>query len=279
MDLDARLKMSRVTLKILMILNSFFLTAAVVIALCVGLDLNPFGENTTSFLVASLMGSIGLAVATLFLNIASNLSLIAEKFSDDVVQSSSKSLRKYIVGTTSIVVAAVIIVIAGSKISDERVISAGRKQAEAVMDENQKMFEDILVKVSAIKKVDEEMPPEVLDSLNFLQHQRADLPSLTIITSTSYGNQRALFEFSALSEWEHHQHKECDRCKAQYFSCRAEIDCDYLKDVFSGKSRDPKTYFDRKRDELRLYFPVETAGTKAVLLFNRSQRYGKLGSL
>lgn len=279
MDAASKLKISRVTLLILMGLNSVFLVAAVVIGICVGFGVNPFQEGTTSFLIAAFTTAIGLSVAMLFLNIAANLSVIADRNVDKQATSSPpKTFKRWAWLTVGSVALAALFVGIGSSASDRRVIAVGKAQAEAIFSENPKIIDDLIRSVREIKAAGDAVSASTYASLDFLQKQRADIPQLTVIVAGTFSNQPAMLEVRAQNDWERRQEK-CTNCTADYYQCRADVDCGYLAGVFRDKSKETKTYYDRKKNELLLYFPVEREGRTSVLLFSRSQRYGKFGSL
>lgn len=78
MNLQTHSEIARATLSILTVVVVVFLIGLVVLVLCTGLQINPFKETTTSFLIALFVGLIGVAAVLVLLNVATNLSLIAE---------------------------------------------------------------------------------------------------------------------------------------------------------------------------------------------------------
>ena len=78
MKLDTTAQIARATLSLLTVVVSLFLLGILVLVLCMGLQINPFRETTTSFLVAAFVGLIGVAGVLVLLNVATNISLIAD---------------------------------------------------------------------------------------------------------------------------------------------------------------------------------------------------------
>jgi len=56
MRLEAKAQIARGTLSLLVVVVTLFLLGGLVLVLCVGFNLNPFRETTTSFLVAAFLG-------------------------------------------------------------------------------------------------------------------------------------------------------------------------------------------------------------------------------
>src|SRR5437762_5965585 len=78
MQPGTKVQIARTTLSLLTLVASLFLLGVLVLVLCVGLQINPFKETTTSFLIAAFVGLIGVAAVLVLLNVATNVSLIAD---------------------------------------------------------------------------------------------------------------------------------------------------------------------------------------------------------
>lgn len=77
MELDTKAQIAKATLNLLTAVVGLFLLGVLVLVLCAGLQINPFKETTTSFLIAVFVGLIGVATVLVLLNVATNISLIA----------------------------------------------------------------------------------------------------------------------------------------------------------------------------------------------------------
>jgi hypothetical protein len=76
MEQGAKAQIAKLTLTLLtVVVFALFLG---VLVLCAGLQINPFRETTTTFLIASFIGLIGVAAVLVLLNVATNISLIAD---------------------------------------------------------------------------------------------------------------------------------------------------------------------------------------------------------
>jgi hypothetical protein len=56
------------------------------------------------------------------------------------------------------------------------------------------------------------------------------------------------------------------------------LDCDYLKKFFSGEKVDAMQKYTVRDDEFYIYIPYVGKETRFILLFDRRNSYGKLGS-
>ncbi len=73
-----KVEIAQLTLFLLTVVAALFILGILVLVMCAGLRINPFREKTTSFLLAVFSGLIGLAVILVLLNVATNISLIAD---------------------------------------------------------------------------------------------------------------------------------------------------------------------------------------------------------
>ncbi len=78
MRLGTKAQIAKATLSLLTLVSSLFLLGVLVLVLCVGLNINPFKETTSAFLVSAFAGLIGVVVVLVLLNVAVNVSLIAD---------------------------------------------------------------------------------------------------------------------------------------------------------------------------------------------------------
>src|ERR1700687_4801431 len=78
MELETKAQIARATLSLLVVVASLFFLGVLILVLCLGLEINPFRETTTSFLVAAFAGIAGVAAVLVLLNVATNMSLIAD---------------------------------------------------------------------------------------------------------------------------------------------------------------------------------------------------------
>jgi len=271
MRTDIKFHISKLSLIILITLSALFILSTAVLALCAGLKINPFKESTSVFLISVYMGAIGLGVATFLLNIAINVSLIAETKVAQSNSSEAKSKIKfwlYIIG--GITAATMIVILAGTVLSEKKYLSIVHQQANEVLNNN----DDLLSKIGTLLSNDTKNMPAIADINKFLANQRADLPQLTLIYSGNFEGKMALYELGTYFS-------ENDKGIAlrTYYQCSKSIDCDYLKSFFSGNSAEILQRNTRRNDMFWIYFPFERGGSKFVFMFKKHQNYGKIGSI
>jgi hypothetical protein len=63
-----------------------------------------------------------------------------------------------------------------------------------------------------------------------------------------------------------------------FYTCIPRTDCDYLKNFFSGRSVEFLRKNSMRDDRFYIYIPIITTESRFVLLFERWNSYGKIGS-
>ncbi len=271
MNIETKAQLSKTTLYVLMLVASCIIVGTVVIILCTGLSINPFRERTSGFLVASFMGLIGIAFVSLFLNVAANLSLLAEaKILEQRVDASRHGLRPWFIGVALATFSGIAVVAGGARLSERKFLAVVRGQAEEILSEN----DDAVVKIGvALKAKRLEALSDMPDLIHFLESRRRDLPDLELIYAGEFQGKRALRVIRKYN-WNGPQ---AQKAPPPYFECDRSVDCDYLSRFFDGQKSDVLEKIS-DRDSYRIYFPEERDGMRFVLLFGRTQSYGKLGS-
>lgn len=84
-------------MSLLVLVAVLFLLGLVVLAVCAGLQINPFRETTASFLLAVFTGLIGAASILVLLNVSTNIGLIADaRIAELQVEPQPGILKKWI---------------------------------------------------------------------------------------------------------------------------------------------------------------------------------------
>src|SRR5260370_27437783 len=98
MELDTKAQIARATLSILILVVSLFFLGVLVLGLCPGLEINPFRETTTSFLIAAFIGLIRVAALLFLFNVSTNISLISvARIAELHIQPHSRLFRRCLV--------------------------------------------------------------------------------------------------------------------------------------------------------------------------------------
>jgi len=272
MQLETKVQIARATLSLLTLVASLFLLGVLVIVLCVGFDINPFRETTTSFLVAAFVGLIGVAIVLVLLNLATNVSLIADtKITELKVESRPGLMRKATIAFLSAAVAIVAVIFAGTYFSKERYLAVVRGQAEEVLRENGTLLDEVGRLLASGKAEDYKRVSEIRD---FLENQRSELPELTVIYSGKFEGKLTLNAINRSIDYD----EEKKTYRPTYYTCTANRDCEYLASFFSGRKGAIMQKYSVRGDDFFIYVPVEGKEALFVLLFERRNNYGKIGS-
>ena len=192
MQLETKAQIAKTTLSLLTLVTSLFLLGVLVLVLCVGLEIDPFRETTTSFLGALFAGLIGVAAILVLLNVATNISLIADaKISELKIEPNRVVLKKWTVTFLVVATALVCLIFAGTYLSKERYLGVVRAQADDVLKANNSLLEETSRLLASGKPEDYKRIIEIRD---FLGHQRSDLPELTMIYSGKFTDKLAFYK-------------------------------------------------------------------------------------
>ncbi len=266
MDAQSRRGLSGLTFYLLVLIAAVLTVGAIDLVFCAGLGINPFRERTTGFLIAGFIALMGLAVLAFLLNVATNLSLIADR---SVVERSTKPfpIRRVFAGVGVGSIVTLVIIGVGTWSSQQRFLSVVQEQTQEMLAQNQDIVDRIGSRLAAGQRSDFE---QIAKAITFLKAQRRDLPNLTVIYGGKFSGKDALFQAN--------DYVPSDRFEPRYYECRQNRDCEYLKAFLGGKDQPVLKHIDRSSDDFYLYYPVVTEGARFVLLLERHQRYGKLGS-
>ncbi|MBZ5614132.1 MAG: hypothetical protein LAO23_09010 [Acidobacteriia bacterium] len=271
MQLETKAHIAKTTLSLLTLVTALFLLGILVLVVCVGLQINPFRETTTSFLTAVFAGLIGVAAVLVLLNVATNVSLIADaKISELKINPSSGVLRKWSVTFFAVATALVCLIFVGTYLSKERYLGVVRAQADDVLRANNSILEETGRLLASGKGQDYK---RIIEIQSFLQDQRSDLPELTVIYSGRFANKLAFYRIQNFG-WD----RQNEVYTPAYFKCTKSLDCDYLTRFFSGEKVDVLQKYTMRNDQFFIYIPFTGTEARFVLLFARQNSYGKIGS-
>jgi hypothetical protein len=272
MELDTKAQVAKATLNLLTIVVGLFLLGVLVLVLCAGLGINPFKETTTSFLIAAFIGLIGVAIVLVLLNVATNISLIADARIADLGVTPRRELqRKWAAAFFIAVLVIVGIVVGGTYLSKERYLGVVHAQADEVLKQNEGLLDEVSRLLASGKFEDYK---RIFEIRSFLENQRSGLPQLTLIYSGTFTGKPAFYGINGYFNADH----EKRIYTPQYFACTANRDCDYLTKFFAGEKADILQKYTFRSDQFYIYIPYTGKDTRFVLLFERSNSYGKLGS-
>lgn len=273
MQLETKAQLAKVTLSLLTLLATLLFLGVLVLVLCVGLGINPFKETTTSFLLTGFAGLTGVAGVLVFLNVATNVNLIADaKIAELKIEARPGIWKKWLAGFLAAAIALALLVALGTYFSKQRYMAVVHTQADDVLKENSNLVEEIGRLLTADRPEDYK---RIGDIRAFLQNQRAGLPQLTVIYSGRFEDKLAFYK---IPDYFPQDNSGKFIYTPTYFQCTQGLDCEYLAGFFSGKSVNELEKYTIRDDQFYIFIPVTRSQARFVLLFNRENSYGKLGS-
>ncbi len=272
MELKTKAQIARATLSLLVVVASLFFLGVLVLVLCAGLEINPFRETTTSFLVAAFAGLASVVAVLVLLNVATNISLIADaKIAELRIEPRQGVLGKWLIAFGLAAAALVTLVFGGTYLSKERFLGVVHTQANEVLRANKNLLAEISRLLASGKSEDYRRIAEIR---TFLQNQRSGLPQLTVIYSGKFADKLAFYR---INEY-YPENQETRAYAPTYFTCTQNLDCEYLTRFFSGEKVDILQKYTLRDDQFYIYIPFIGNETRFVLLFDRRNSYGKFGS-
>lgn len=237
--------------------------------------LNPFKEGTATFLYMSIASLIGLSVVALMLNVASNLSLIAEVKSNsspttpDKQRATNKIIKYWLLGTITFTVLIVAAISTLNSLSESRKLKVVETQATEVLNGNSAIVEKIALELKT-QNISE--MSKISLKLDFLKKQRQNLPDLVLIYSDTFEGQLA---FRMIDSWSYNIEKTKETFPL--FSCSKNVDCEQLKTFFESGVLKSFSVKQSENNEYSVYYPYELNGVRFVLMFNKGMRFGSVG--
>ena len=271
MQMDTKAQIAKVTLTLLTAVVGLFFLGVIVLVLCAGLQINPFKETTTSFLIAVFLGLIGVATVLVLLNVATSVSLIADaKIADLNLAPRPNVLKKWLFAFSITAGLVVLLVFSGTYLSKERYLAVVRGQANEVLKQNQGLLDEISQRLASGKFEDYKRVHEIR---LFLENQRSGLPQLTLIYPGKFDDKPALYSVNG-----YFPETVNKTYTPTYFQCTQNLDCDYLTRFFSGENENILQKYTFRDDQFYIYIPYTGKEKRFVLLFDRRNSYGKMGS-
>jgi len=271
MRLETKTEIARATLSLLAVVVSLFFLGVLVFVLCAGLQINPFKETTTSFLIAAFVGLIGVAAVLVLLNVATNVSLIADaRIAEMKIEPRRGVLRRWSAAFLVVAVVLVGLIFGGTYLSKEKFLGVVREQADEVLGKNRDLLEEVSRLLASGKPEDYK---RIYEIRAFLQNQRSGLPQLTLIYSGQFEGKLTFYK-TDYYDW----NQKPSVYTPTYFQCTQSMDCEYLTKFFSGQNVDVFQKYTVREDQFYIYIPFVGKNSRFVLLFDRRNSYGKVGS-
>ena len=274
--MDFKQSISKLSFLFICLVVTLLFVGTCVLITTVSFGINPFKSETTAFLSLSFFSMIGMSVVALMLNVAANLSLIAEGHSGAVgignksFKDSRKVLKMWGIVTGTVTLVLIVLILVLNSASESRKFKLVEDLSNEVLSGNRLLVEKIAIdlKTGTVDRLS-----EIPKKLEFLKKQRQDLPELVLIFSEDFEGQRAYrvinsWNFSPLSK---------DNSKYPFYSCAKDIDCEKLKTFFESGGVTRFSVKQNGLDEYSVYFPYELNGVRFILMFNKGIRFGSVG--
>ncbi len=273
MNIQTKAQIAKLTLALLTLVATLFLLALVVIVVCAGFQINPFKQETTTFLWFAFVGLIGLATMLVLLNVATNISLIADaKIAELKLESNPRLIKKYVIGLCLAVMGIVAFIFVGTSLSQQNELNNVRAKADEVLKENDKSITDIAAALASGQSDDYTRISQIC---RFLQERRRGLPRVSVIYSGKFEDKPALFQIQS----GHRSIVNPEKYDPEYFSCTQDFDCDYLNSFFAGKNVAVMQKFSKEdQNAFCIYIPIVRKDTRFILTFDRRNYYPNYGS-
>jgi len=231
-------------------------------------DLNVFTKRTSEFMFAFIGFSAVLVLCSAILNISLNIGLIADsKVQELKAEGSSIISKKFYLAFIIGIIALVSFLFLGDyltrKNEENKLVSA----ADYIIETYSESIAKIAPGLTDTSKV-----AQIPEILKFLSNQKSEFPSVSLLTSGKYDGQLTFLE---ISHWESEKSLKEPLFGNSFYKCQ-DYDCEYLQDLFTGKTTEP--LFWTAKNDYKLYYPFIEKNTKYILLFTKYQRHGKVGS-
>ncbi len=277
MNLKTKSDLSQWSLNGLTFITCFGVAAITILVFSSILQFVPFNENTATALLAAFFGGIGLAALLLILNIAANLSLIASVKAQETALPAMKEGKsqfgKWVGFTLTLAGIGCAVTIGGTIASKAKFSGIVREQTASIVKEQAALLDQIGTYMEGGKVSDYK---EITRILSFLQKQKNNLPSATVIFADDFKGKTAYYEIS--NYYGYSSDEKRDPFKENYFTCETSSSCKWMDDFFTGKAVETLYESGFTGNEFRVYYPVASGKQKYILQFQRRQNYGKIGS-
>ena len=231
-------------------------------------DLNVFTSRTSNFIFSFIGFASVIVVCSAILNVSINISLIADSRTQELNDNTSESnSKKYLLLTFGLISLVTAFLFLGDYLTRQNEKSKIISEANDILNRYKTSIDKIPLGLADTSKIG-----QIPETLKFLSNQKDEFPSVSIITSDSLDGQLTFLE---INEYDNYENLKEPFYGNSFYKCQVQ-DCDYLNSFFTGQTKEK--HFWTYKDDYRLYFPFDSKGRKFIILFSKTQRYGKMGS-
>lgn len=231
-------------------------------------DLNVFTKRTSDFMFGFIGFAAVLVLCSAILNISLNIGLIADSKVQEIKTEGENLVGKkfylaFLLGIIALITFLFIGDFLTRKNEENKLVDAADYIVETYSESISKIGPS-LTDTSKVGQI-----PEIL---KFLSNQKSEFPSVTLLTSGKYDGQLTFLE---ILHWKSEKSLKEPLFGNSFYKCQ-DYDCEYLQDLFTGKTTE--SMFWTEKNDYKLYYPFTENNTKYILLFTKYQRHGKVGS-
>lgn len=232
-------------------------------------DLNVFTSRTSEFFFSIIGFASVLVVCSAILTISLNISLIADSKLQDIKESDSKpsNNKKFLYISGLLIVLLVGFLFAGDFLTRLNEKNKLENEANDLVVRYEQSINEL-----ALFTQDSAQAHKILEFLKVLSNQKEEFPMVALITADKYNGETVFLE---LSNWTSEESLKEPYYGYAFYKCSVN-DCDYLREVF--EKQNSESYLWTEKNDYKYYYPVSKDGKTFILLFTKSEQYGKIGS-
>ncbi|MBO9583666.1 MAG: hypothetical protein J7574_05855 [Flavobacterium sp.] len=229
--------------------------------------LKVFRKNMTETFYLSVLGILALMFGSLIVNIMFNLTRIAEKDKEEVLQ---KKAGKFGVAAMILVFPIILAILFGgnylTSVKKEKMLVESAKSILEVNKTNSDKLLDYNFSKNYIN--------ETASTLEILSKTDKNFPNVVVLVKDTIKGTPVFLGFQAYQSI--HANDTIKPLKTGYLYETTKEEREYLDSVFSKDNNELR--YSSYNGNYELFYPYKKNGKKIVLYFSEQQRYGKLGS-
>ena len=268
MKIENKIKLANLTTWTMLITIAVIALWFIGFAVATTFNLNVFTNRTSEFILLFIAFAGFLVACSAVLNVSLNISLIADSKIQELRGKGTTLLnQKFYLGGLGLIGAMIAFLFLGDFLTRVHEKNELIKESNDIIARYDKSITDIANALNDTARLKE--VPAILD---FLSSQKYEFPDVRLITSNQFNGQ---LTFLAIDPNDEEKKLAKPFFGNSFYKCQ-KFDCEYLENYFTGKTREQ--FFWTEDNDYRLYYPFERSKQKFILLFNKYQRGGRLGS-
>jgi hypothetical protein len=263
-----KIKLAHTTTWIMVVTISLIALFFVGFVITTTFDLNVFTSRASNFIISFIGFASVIIACSAILNVSLNISLIADSRTQDLKENDSKfNSKKYLLLIFGLISLVTVFLFLGDYLTRQNEKNKIISEANDILTRYKISIDKIPLGLADTSKIG-----QIPETLKFLSNQKDEFPSVSIIT---IGNLDGQMTFLEINEYDNYKNLKEPFYGNSFYKCQIQ-DCDYLNSFFTGQTKEK--HFWTNKDDYRLYFPFDSKGRKFIILFSKTQRYGKMGS-